>query len=211
MRSLNIHVINLKIMRKQFIIIMAAAMSYCCSAQVVRIENQTGEYSAGTYYKDTNNLLNPFAGTYEYSGNGLEITIKLRKVTMSNRADYFTEDLIVGEYRVIEGGVERVNTLSLFDTDYSNQIEHSIDGNQILTAQERGCTDCLQGEIRLSGGLTENLTGNFALVIFRLLIENGQPALKVSVNWQQRSYRVDTQSPPPLPTFPSGDYLFIKQ
>lgn len=197
-------------MKKIFSIIFVLILALSCKAQTINIEDFDGNYSSGAYYKDTNNLLNPFEGTYVYTNGNNTLKLILRKVTMSNRANYFNEDLLIGEYQYVENGVEKINTLAQANVNYPNQINHSIDGNDILEGTVRGCNDCAANEIRVGVSLNEPTTNNFALVILRQTTSSGQPALLANFWWQARVHNEDA---PDLiaPSFPGGDYLLIKQ
>lgn len=197
-------------------IIILSTLIFCLSvcksqSQIINIENQTGELEGGVYYKDANNILGPFEGTYIFINGGTTLKIVLQKKIMSSRANYLNEDLLIGEYQYIENGQEKANTLDQLNINYANQRSHSIKGNNILIGTIFGCTDCDANEKRVVVSLTEASTQNFALVELRLITVAGQPALKAIVNWQARSYNIENQAPPPLASFPGGEYILLKQ
>jgi hypothetical protein len=202
-----------KNMKKILYIIPILILAFSCKAQspIINIEDQTGDDIEGAYYKDTNNLLDPFVGTYIYTNGNTSLKIVLQKKTMSSMNNYYFEDLLIGEYQYVENGVEKVNTLNQLSINYADQSKHSINGNGILTGTQRGCDTCGPNEIRVTGGLTESSTNNFALIYIRLITVNNQPAIDFNVYWQSRSYNVDTQPVPASPSFPGGGHILLKQ
>ncbi len=182
-----------------------------CKAQnpIIDISEDDGSYEINNaYYKDTQNLLNLFVGTYVYNQNGRMLKIVLQKKEMSFWFNHY-EDLIIGEYQYIENGVEKSNTLYKFNNDYSNGRLYSIDGNLLLNGDSL-CSDCQPNEKHLRGGLVETSTNNTAEIDFKLTTVNGQPALRVLLYWR---YRTQVEGQPALPnaSFPGGEYIMIKQ
>ena len=150
-------------------------------SQIMNIENMNGTSISGAYYKDINNLLDPYVGTWLYSNGADTLKIKLRKVTMTPSINNSYEDLIVGEYQYVANGVEKINTLNNFNTDYPMQYAHKINGNSILENHDvPPCNSCNPNEKRLSLSLTEPLSKFGARLTIRLTTEAGQPALKIS-------------------------------
>lgn len=162
---------------------------------------------AGAYYKDTQNRLNSYVGTYIYNQNGKMFKIVLQKKEQSFR--YYYEDLIIGEYQYIENGVEKINTLSRLNTNFVDGIYYSIHGNLIMSSNYL-CDDCLPSQNHLGGSLSESSTQSLAEVDFKLTTVNGQPAMRVLISWRYKT-RAVSDSPNPQPSFPGGEYIMIKQ
>lgn len=139
-----------------------------CKAQspVINIEDDDGNSLQNAYYKDTNNLLNPFEGTYLYTNGTTSLTIILQKKTMVYDG-YKYEDLLIGEYQYIENGVEKINTLNNLNTITTNQWEHNINGNSILSQGLPGCQDCISNEKRLRLSLFDLVADCSADIIIR--------------------------------------------
>lgn len=200
-------------MKNIFKIVPLLIIAVSCKAQspIINIEDYDGEPIQNAYYKDTNNLLNPFVGTYIYTNGTTSLTIILQKKTMSYDG-YQYEDVLIGEYQYIENGVEKVNTLNEINVNYTNQNEHSIHANGILSAGDYLCNGCVGNEKRLMGGIVEHSTPNSAqLLINRILTGDGQQAIKINVLWRMKSYNPEFESPAPQPSFHGGDYILIKQ
>ena len=204
---------NLETMKNIFKVIPFLIISVSCKAQspIINIEDQNGDLIQNAYYKDTNNLLNPFVGTYIYTNGTTSLTIILQKKTMSYDG-YQYEDLLIGEYQYIENGLEKVNTLNEINVNYTNQNEHSIHANSILSAGDYLCDGCVGNEKRLRGGIVEHTTPNSAqLLIRRVLTSEGQQAIEINVGWRMKSYNPEIESRPAQPSFYGGNYVLIKQ
>src|SRR5690606_103459 len=119
-----------------------------CKAQSPIFPLDDWDYGqANSYYKDLNNKLNPFEGTWLYTNGNTSLKIILEKRLMQFNGDYYI-DLIVGEYRYVENGVEKINTLSDLSLDLGE--DHSIYGYFIReTCKYVPVDDCVNGEIRL--------------------------------------------------------------
>lgn len=202
--------LKLKIMKNTVTLILIF-FAISCKAQnpIIDISEDDGTYEInGAYYKDTQNLLNPFVGTYIYNQNGKMLKIVLQKKEMSFSYNHY-EDLIIGEYQYIENGVEKSNTLYKLNNSYSDGIFYSIHGNLMLNADSL-CDDCILNEKHLRGGLFESTSGNSAEIDFKLTTVNGQPAIRVWLYWRYRT-QIEGQPAPQLPSFPGGEYIMIKQ
>lgn len=194
----------------KLIIVIITICNCKVQSQTLDISEQGLNDIAGAYYKDTQNLLDPFVGTYIYTNGTTSFKIVLQKKIMSSMNGYYYEDLIIGEYQYIKNGVEKVNTLNKLLINYTNKSKHSIDGNMILTGTELGCDECSISEKRLRIGLTDGASENWAELDIRKININGQPAIKIFIRWMMA---VHVEGTPALakPSFPGGEYVLIKQ
>lgn len=183
-----------------------------CKAQTIDISQQNGNNATGAYYKDTQNLLNTFEGTYLYSEGTTSLKFILRKQVMSSPANNrFHEDLLVGEYQYIENGVEKSNTLSNLNVSYSNGWKYGIDGNTVLVQGDPGCQDCLPNEKALRLGIVEESTNNSGFLIVRKTNVAGQEAIEVRIVWDALK-TVGVNSPASIePTIPGELFVLLKQ
>ncbi len=192
-------------------IIILALTIISCKAQspIINITDDNGNQIAGAYYKDLNNLLNVYEGTYIYTNGTTSLKITLQKRTMSQNYNYY-EDLIIGEYQYIKDGVEIINTLPKLSQMMANKRLHGITGNFILTGTEMGCFDCSPTEKRLITGIVDYETDNWGQLSIRTTTINNQPAIKVNLYWRYREHVVGT---PELlnASFPGGEYIMINQ
>jgi len=86
----------------------------------------------GAYYKDFDNELGKFVGTWKYANGSTSFTITLQKKAMFYEPeDHYYEDIIIGEYKYVSNGVEIVNTLSNLKVNYLNQYKYNLSGVNI--------------------------------------------------------------------------------
>lgn len=164
------------------------------------------------YYKDLNNELNSFEGTWLYTDGNTSLKIVLEKRLMQFNGDYYT-DLIVGEYQYIKNGVEKINTLDQINQDLGEN--HNIEGNFIY----KNCNifpvdDCVDGEIRLMLFIDDILTDKGLDIILHNRIVDGQEALKA--NMLESGGMITSNPDDPEPTEPTMGWqtenmIFIKQ
>jgi hypothetical protein len=172
-------------------------------AQIIPLESPSwdGSFLNGNYYKDTNNVLNMFEGTWVYNSNNTYFKIILVKKHNQSISGLYHEDLIIGELQFNYFGIEIYNSLDKINQNYQNIYSHTIDGNFILNSPFLlNCTDCELNEKRLYLGFSVNVPG---FIILKKTIINGQEALKVYV---QNEYD-ETQQP----LVPTGWYNLLKQ
>ncbi|MFC6097433.1 DUF6705 family protein [Flavobacterium qiangtangense] len=200
---------------KKLLYISISILSLSCKAQnpvydITDLQHRVEDIH-GAYYKDINNLLNPFEGTYIFEKNENSLfKIVLQKKIMSSMNGYLFEDLIIGEYQYIENGLEKVNTLNKLEIYDSNKRNHSIDGNLIITLGSVGCNDCQPGEKAIRGGLVDGSSNYTADLIIRRMIVNGQSAIKIWVGWRTGT-SIYGQPAPASPSFKGTYYTLIKQ
>ncbi len=148
-----------------------------CKAQVIGIEN-SGAEQAGFYYKDLNNFLNTFEGTYFYNNGNTSLEIKLQKKIASNRNNILTEDLLIGAYIFTQNGNEIINNLNSLDIYQSNGRVYSINGNNVNKGKYR-CHECEENEKWLRLTIRDN---NYAHPIFiRKANISGVEAIKIYI------------------------------
>lgn len=173
------------------------------------------EVSQGTYLKDSNNTLNLFEGTWIYTGMNESITIKLRKIThFFNGKNY--EDLLIGEYSLERNGVVLINTLTNFNTDFTDQTNHTIYGNEIdKNTWIPTCIDCLPLKIQIT--YKDIITNALGRINFGLLASNPNQA-KVYIYNSGKSYTATDphdirtyQTTQHTNTIPNNWYVFTKQ
>ncbi len=193
-------------------ILLFSICTFSCSAQThtLDISDQGWKLEDGAYYKDQNNLLDPFVGTYLYTNGNTSLKIVLQKKTMSTPANNrYYEDLIIGEYQYIKNGVQLANTLGRLNVNKTNGWKYSINGNSIMTNASL-CRDCGPNEKALKLSFVDDITDNYALIfLIRRVVENGQPAIKINLRWGSRTHIKGTPSLP-SPNIPGGEYILKK-
>ena len=139
-------------MKNIILIVIVIAFTIQCSAQsqIVNLTDIDGLRETDTYYKDIDNNLDVFVGTWVYTNGNTSLKIVLKKEIKYYEGRYY-EDLLIGEYQYIENGVEKINTISQLNTILPDQLGHTICGNAILKNHNiPKCDDCLPDEKRIS-------------------------------------------------------------
>ncbi len=217
-------------MKKFNILILSLFFTILSSAQIIdRYDNNTmiGEVN-GAYYKDVNNFRQHFVGTWVYSQGITSLTIMIQKrdnLSTFDGINSYSQDLLVGEYRYVENGIEKINTLPNINNNYGSTYrdnkKHNLFGWMRLrrsTSFPR-CNECEPNERRIEFSYNEpNYDGmgvaNAHLVV-RPYVENGIEKIKV---WFYTTNNVlftdgqgnSTQNPEPF-KLPFGEYILIKQ
>jgi len=200
-------------MKKIFYLLFILSISLKCTAQssVVNLTDRNGTRLTGVYYKDIDNTLENFIGTWKYTKGNKSLIIIIKKVTKDYNSHYY-EDYLVGEYKYVENGVEIINTIPQFDSIYENQRNHNIWGNRILeNTYKPKCSDCLPNEKRVELGFNDPIRQLGGELILRRVTLNGQPALKAFKRTTNYYISMDEQSPYTEMLVPSGEYMLIKQ
>jgi len=140
----------------------------------------------GAYYKDTYNDLDKLLGTWQYSNGTTTLILILQKRTMQPFSDGFkeyTEDVIVGEYKYVENGVEKINTLNLISQNYTDPYDHNIVGNIIVGPNSQYCLNCGPNDRKILLGFsdpTREIFGFEPEMIFQRADEGGVQKLKLN-------------------------------
>ncbi|WP_317048573.1 DUF6705 family protein, partial [Chryseobacterium sp. HMWF035] len=120
-----------------------------CKAQIIPMKNDYTEIPDNAYFKDTDNFLDNFLGTWKYQNGNEELTIILKKKL---KYDYegFYEDILYGEYKYVNtSGQILINTLDKIDVPMDESF-HMISGATFLTSlQLPKCNNCGPGEFRI--------------------------------------------------------------
>jgi len=200
-------------MKNILLIIIGFALFMQCKAQltIVDIDTWNGEVTPGVYYKDINNYLDNFVGTWVYTKGNTIFKIVIKKEIKYIKATYY-EDLLIGEYQYIENGLEKINTLSLIDSILLNQWSHKICGNSLLKNHNIPvCNTCQPNERRVELIFSDPIRRLGGELLLQRIIVNGQPALKAYKRTTNYNISLDEQSPYTEMLVPSGEYILIKQ
>jgi hypothetical protein len=198
-------------MKNIFKIISVILIAFSCKAQspIIDLKTFDGYPTQDLYCMDMYDVLAPFEGTYIYTNGSTSLTVQLEKRTMAYDG-YMYEDLLVGEYRYVENGIEKINTLTELINYYDVEQRHSIGANLPQQMGDYLCIGCVANEKRIVGGLSEDSTTNSAQIILGRTTVGSQQALTLNLWWRMTSHPEGS----PLsvqPTFPGGDYILIKQ
>ena len=198
-------------MKNTFILLTILFFSNCKAQTVVPLDG-SGIPEAGYYYKDINNFLNTFEGTYLYTNGNTSFKIVLQKKVMSNVNDIYYEDILIGGYQYIEDGVEKVNTLSKLSIPHVNGKFYPIDGNIIMTGKSR-CPSCASDEKWVRLVIVDPIGDSVNELFVRKTIIGGQEAIRVFIYFSAFEYAVEEGAPPRIPnSYPvSTEFVFLKQ
>jgi len=194
------------------IVIFLTGYFSIAQSQVVDILNKGGNRETDTYYKDINNLLDPFEGTYIYSNGSTIFKMVLTKKVLQYNGRYY-EDLIIGEYQYINNGVEIANTLTEINTIYNNQRKHNIDGNLLVDKNYRvwQCPECNATENRLDTQLKDVVSSRYADLIMRRTTERGHEVMKIKITNISRVFHIEGQPTSADFALPIGEFTLTKQ
>lgn len=205
---------------KKFIIILSLFILKS-QAQIIDIDTISCErgFEPNVYYKDVNNILNNFEGTWLYQNGSTILTIKFRKILNSSNT-INSEDLLVGEYQFVENGVVKINTLNYFTNNYTDQTQHSIFGNCIIPNEidKMYCSQCLQNQKRvklmysdplknISGTIIVGNSGVAPNETITLYIFSNPYSYIVDRGWSDINIQKNYSSS----TIPNGWYTLTKQ
>ncbi|MCW4468036.1 hypothetical protein OGH69_03585 [Flavobacterium sp. MFBS3-15] len=170
------------------IFIIALLFGLVCRAQNISpLYSENYEEAADVYYKDTFNDFDNYTGTWELvSGTASLRIIFEKKVAYHDSFSGNYSDLLIGEYRYIENGIKKVNTLPHLTNPPSNLIEHTIVGSIIINNDNFPvCNDCPPGQKRviLSFGdpSRDTIDGLYGALIIRRADEGGVQKIKIQL------------------------------
>ncbi len=180
-----------------------------CKAQtpIIDIEDYSYKNSiANAYYKDVNNYLNPFEGTWIYTDGNISFKIIIEKEVQGYTGKFYV-DALKGEYLYVKNGFEKINTLS----NLNNQYHHAISGNSILNNGNRPeCNNCPPGEKRVSLSFSDPEHQLGGEMVLQRISVNGQPALKAFKKTTSYYISMTERSTYKFMLVPNGEYILIK-
>lgn len=192
---------------KQLFLFLIILSFWNCKAQtpVKSLYNDPQEEN-GAYYKDFNNELDTFVGTWKYTNGSTSLTITLKKKVMQFFSDgdvNFYEDILIGEYKYIENGMEKINTLPQLLVD-KDPYKYNIVGNIFYEPTNKNLQTSFSDPNREIQGMTQ--------AMFFDHINNDSQKLLLTFKMMEGPYIVNDE---PLPytsyTVPFGEYLLVKQ
>ena len=203
---------------KTIILIALITTTLACKAQspIININDRQTEITDNAYVKDINNELDKYTGTWIYTSGNTSLTIKFEKKIQVYNDDWY-EDIIVGEYKYIENGVEKVNTLPNFDNgaNLDSVYDHNLLGNTIIYNKEfPGCNNCENLERRLRIYFNDpdpNLSYLSGMNMGLRHISELGLADKLQIDFARKGTAVIPDGAPQEPNLPFGRYILIKQ
>lgn len=202
---------------KNIIVILVLVPLFGCNAQIIPLY-ESGLDIEGAYYKDVNNDLNNFVGTWKYVNGTTSLTITLQKKEMQQYSDNSVscvEDIIIGGYKYVESNIEKINTLPLLSQNLLNSYDYSIFGNILLPPATAYCEGCLSNLRRVQLQFIDpdrHILGMESKMIFARADSGGVQKLLLRFIVTSGGLK-DINSPRPYDeyTVPFGEYLLVKQ
>lgn len=150
-------------MKKTIIItILLTSLSSCAQTIKPMSTAVQNDFKNNNYIKDTNGLLNPFVGTWQWTNGINTLTIKLIK-KLNYKAfpsTEYSEDVIFGGYKYEENGLTITDCLTFDHNDYNatnsaNLLMSMYCCNHDFSVMQISMTDVLKNK---------NIHGNFKLL-----------------------------------------------
>ncbi len=181
-------------------------------SQVINIEDKDGTRLNGAYYKDVNNHLNQFEGTYKYTSGGEELTLVLKKFVNNFNSVYY-QDLLAGEFKYVMNGVTIFDNLNKINQNLPNKFLHDVSGNSVINPSVRPvCEDCTTNQKRAElvfFGRNNNTRGGS--IILQKIIENGQPEkLRIRIFYND-FIQIEGEQERLDSVILSSEYILVKQ
>lgn len=208
-------------------ILFYSVSTFKAHSQIIDLNSAGDTYGTidGVYYKDVTNFLNQYLGTWLYSNGTTSLKLMFTKkenvlTTYGNKTFY--EDYLVGEYRYIENGLEKVNTLYNLNNNHGNEMyNYNLVSVSCLWFPSiyPQCNECNANEKRLELSLTDpsflNIKGLTNSFILRAFTEGGVQKLKVWFINETMSGLTFDENNNYIPfngyNLPFGEYTLIKQ
>ena len=164
---------------KKIVLTLVLISAIHCKAQspIIDIVGRSGPEINNAYYKDVNNVLNTFEGTWQSYDPLTNSTLKIvlvKKQMFHNVTIY--EDVLIGEYQFIANGVEMVNTLGNINAILPTPYHYKIGGNYMFVGPQRSPFDnSTANEIRVKLHFSDNCGGSITI---RKTTINGAEAIE---------------------------------
>ncbi|MGV7105577.1 DUF6705 family protein [Flavobacterium sp. U410] len=200
-------------MKNIFLLLICVVFVISCKAQTVSLTTPRYEVFQGAYFKDLDNEMDKYIGTWQYTHGTDTLTIVLQKKTHIYNGKYY-EDLLIGEYRFASNGIEIVNTLSLLSNTTIIGREHNISGRFIQPYNMYPiCNDCNSNEKRFMLNFHDPERNYLSLsLVLRYLPQSfGTPEKMTATLFDNDSVMLPDENSPTVPRVPYGEYLMVKQ
>lgn len=155
------------------LLLLSLVTKNIAQSPIINVQNWNGQAPPNSYVKDVNNVFDPFVGTWLYTSPSMTLKIVLIKKVMVFNTIYY-EDFLIGEYELIQDGIQIISTLSQLQNQ-TNPFLHKIIGNYIPTTPTPfpAGTDA---ELRIDLAMFENVACS---VNFRKTTINNSPVLQM--------------------------------
>ena len=181
-------------------------------AQIINIKNAGRiPVAAGQIYKDLDNILDAYVGTWLYTDGKKSLKIVLIKKVDDYNGRY-TEDYLYGAYEYKENGVILVSTLNDLTSNFTRQLDYSIWGRSVMKNINRPpCTQCAPNELRLGLNLNDPISNIFRTCVVRNVSTATENKIMIDLFGAETVYYKEGDPEPNMTiSLPSGEYILIK-
>ena len=193
------------------LLIFTTCLLSCKAQTIVPMKQLGGNPTENVYFKDTDNFLDNFVGTWKYQNGNEEFTMIIKKKLFYDYKAYH-KDILYGEYKYINpSGSTLINTLDKIDYPYIGMGYHRITGaNFIHNNQYFKCTDCTNGEFRVKSYFTDPDRKYIVMnIIFRYI---NPTTIKATIyKTVVMSSASSPANQPEEPQIPEKEYTLTKQ
>lgn len=207
---------------KKVLCLLILVIALGCKAQtpiLPRYGNLEFAETHNAYYKDIDNFQQQFIGTWKYTNGATLLTVQFKQIPMSYEESggglHYYEDYLVGEYKYIENGIEKVNTLPALSLNNQNPFKYNLQSSARINKDAYPkCPECGTDDKRLIFTFYEPTRDRFngpqANFIVRVVQENGVAKIIAEFINTSQAYEAATEE---LKRFslPYGKYVLIKQ
>lgn len=214
-------------MKKIITISLISFFSFSCNAQTIVPRFGSGHIGEiNYYYKDVTNFFSEFEGDWLYTNGNTSLRIRLARkenVLFTTTLGSYRKDILVGEFKYVDNGVETLNTLDNLLVNHSSDHDYSLyDVGRMRRTVYPVCSECGADEYRVRLVYNEpqyrNYKGLDSYIVIRKVIENGTEKLKLNfIPKNMEAYRIingdiyNVEMINALYKVPFGDYTLIKQ
>lgn len=188
-------------------------LTFACKAQspIIDIDDRQTELIDGAYLKDVYNELDKFVGTWLYTNGSTSLKVVFQKKTQVFNDNWY-EDLLVGEYKYVENGVEKINTLSNLN-NLQDVYDHNLTGCLIIYKKGfPGCSNCEIGEKRVKIDFSDpSLNLEHLPEMYMGLRFLNELVPKMQIDFAGKGTSVLPEGANGEPSLPFGRYVLVKQ
>ncbi len=185
-----------------------------CNAQIIDLDDKGlyRHYPQGAYFKDINNFLDPFTGTFLYTNGNTSLKIVLLK-RINEYSSLYSEDIIYGGYEYKVNNVTVINTLPENFQANTFSSKYYINGNLYITNDYYPpCTTCAPNEKRLFISIRDTQCSYSRNLLIKREVVNGQVQIKATIQpLGTVTYKYNEPEPVISFALPAGEYTLIKQ
>jgi len=163
-------------------ILMILFCTLCIAQSPILPLYDSSKTVAGAYYKDLQNDMNRFVGEWKCEQGLDTLIVKIVKKEMQF-IDYgyisVYEDFLVAEYRYVENGIEKINTLPNLLINHPDPYDYNLKANIItrpVPNNPQVCPNCVPNDVMVQGPFRDperDIFGFEPIVVLRHKIENG--------------------------------------